>query len=277
MSWNRNDSNSRRGAAAARKPRIPLVLLVPLVLLALAVGVWFAVRGHAGRVTQPATTPHSGGRIAEAKPATGTNSPTPPATVKMPKSAVPKRMEEGVEVVSSTITTNSSGAVIEELVLADGKRMMKVHPPKPIFENACDQVIAMMLSTKPGQSMPPLPMLDKSLEQDFMNSLASPIVISEDDSDEVRNIKAQVKEVKAYLVDEIKSGGSLLEAIREHQAEMERTADSHLMAIQEMQKLRAECGEDAAQEFIEKVNESFRARGIPEIEFNRNHESGRSN
>ena len=292
MSWNRNDSSNQRGAAAARKPRVPPVLLVPLVLLVLAVGVWLAVRGHAGRVTRPdregrapsrpiaEATPaaaQSGGQIAEAKPATGTNSPTPPATVKMPKSAVPKRMEEGVEVVSSTITTNSSGAVIEELVLADGKRMMKVQPPKPIFENACDQVIAMALSAKPGQSMPPLPNLDKSLEQDFINSLGSPIVISEDDPEEVKILKAQVKEAKAYLVDEIKSGGSLLEAIRNHQAEMERTADSHLMAIQEMQTLRSEYGEDAAREFIERVNESFRARGVPEIEFGRNQESGRRN
>ena len=192
--------------------------------------------------------------------------PQPVMAAESPTRTAPKRMEDGVEVVSSTTTTNASGAVIEKLVLADGKKMMKVHPPKPIFDNACDQVIAMMLSAKPGQSMPPLPMLDKSLEQDFLDSLTSPIVISEDDSDEVRDIKAKVKEAKAYLVEEIKRGGSLLEAIREHQTEMERIADSHLMAMQEMQKIRAECGDDAAQEFIERVNESFRARGIAEIE-----------
>ena len=181
-----------------------------------------------------------------------------------------KRYEEGVEVVTENIRTNSSGAIIEKLTLADGRKIGKIHPPKPIFENACDQVIALALSTKPGQSMPPLPNLDKSLEQDFIDSLGSPIVINEDDPDEVKLVKAQVKEAKAYLVEEIKRGGSLLEILREHQAAMERNADNHLMAIQEMEKLRAESGERAARDFIKAVNESFKVRGIPEIELKDN-------
>ena len=274
MSWNRQDSEKeeKKRKHSGGRFRVPLVLLVPAVLLLCGIAAWWAVRGggRSGRAIQPAAPRHAGGQIAEATPATGTNSPTTKAAATTPTNTVQKRMEEGVEVVSSTITTNTSGAVIEKLLLADGKKMMKVYPPKPVFANACDQVIAMAISAKPGQSMPPLPNLDKSLEQDFIDSLGSPIVINEDDSDDVKLIKAQVKEAKAYLVEEIKRGGSLLEILREHQAAMERNADNHLMAIQEMEKLRAESGEQAARDFIKAVNESFKVRGIPEIELKDN-------
>ena len=254
--------DSRTKSVRRHRVSMPLAMAAFVVLCSVSLCWFLAPSGNA---------PKADDVTARRKPSALPLQPPPPKSPPVmaaedPTSAAPKRMEGGVEVVSSTTTTNASGAIIEKLVLADGKKMMKVHPPKPIFDNACDQVIAMMLSVKPGQSMPPLPMLDKSLEQDFLDSIASPIVISEDDPDEVRNIKAQVKEAKAYLVEEIKRGGSLLEAIREHQAEMERIADSHLMAMQEMQKIRAECGEEAALEFIERVNESFRARGIAEIE-----------
>lgn len=175
--------------------------------------------------------------------------------------------ENDVAIISSTVTTNSYGAVIEKLVLQNGKKVTKVHPPKPIFNNVSDQVIAWAVSAKPGHSMPPLPNLDKSLEQDFIDSLVSPIIINENDSDEIKELKALVKETKAYIAHEIKNGGTLLEILDQHQKEIEKIADSHLMAVQEMQKIRAEMGDAAAKEFINEVNESFKIRGIPEIEF----------
>lgn len=177
-----------------------------------------------------------------------------------------KRYEGGVEVVSSNVTTNNSGAVIEKLVLANGKKMSKIHPPKPVFDNPCDQVIALAISTKPGQSMPPLPNLDSSLEKEFLASLEKPFKIEETDSEQVRELKARVLETKAYLAEEIKNGGSVLEALREHQRMMDDNADAHLIAVQQLQKVKAEYGQEAADEFLERVNETLRARGLAEIE-----------
>ena len=177
-----------------------------------------------------------------------------------------KRYEGGVEVLSSNVTTNKSGAVIEKLVLANGKKMSKIHPPKPIFDNPCDQVIALAISTKPGQSMPPLPNLDSSLEKEFLASLEKPFKIEETDSEQVRELKARVLETKAYLAEEIKNGGSVLEALREHQRMMDDNADAHLIAVQQLQKVKAEYGQEAADEFLERVNETLRARGLAEIE-----------
>lgn len=175
-----------------------------------------------------------------------------------------KMHEDGVAVVKYAASTNGSGAVTEKMTLADGRKISKVHPPKPVFDNPADQVIALAVSAKPGESMPPLPDLS-GIDEDFTKSLLAPIKINDDDLDEIKELKAKVIETKAYLVEEVKNGGSVLEALKAHQAEMERIADSRLMAVREMQRLQAEGEPEMAREFAERVNESFRARGISEI------------
>lgn len=193
-------------------------------------------------------------------------STTETVTAEQPQPTVDdnKRYENGVEVLSSTITTNANGITVERLVLANGKTKKKVRHPKPIFEFSSDDLIATAISVKPGESMPPLP-INRNIDNEFAQSLLSPIRISDDDSDEVKEIKAKVMETRAYLAEEIKRGNSVYQALMDHQAEVNRVADTRLMAIQELQKVRDEMGDEAAEEFKERINESFKARGIPEI------------
>ena len=180
------------------------------------------------------------------------------------KAVAPLGYEDGVEILSLTARTNTAGAVIEKLRLADGTIKMKVSPKPPLFENPCDQVIAMAISTKPGDAMPPLPDLT-GIEQDFANSLLSPIRINDDDSDEVKLIKEQVIEVRKELAQTVKNGGSVMEALLAHQDEMNRIYESRLTAIQMMQRIQAESGIEAAQEFADEVNRRFESENIPAI------------
>ncbi len=172
--------------------------------------------------------------------------------------------ENGIEILSLSTRTNSSGAVIEKLKLADGTSKTKIHPKPPLFKNPCDQVIAMAISTNPGDSMPPLPDL-AGIDQDFANSLLTPIVINEDDSDEVKNIKEMVKEVRKTLVEEVKNGRSVMDVLMEHQKEMNRLYERRLDAILMMQKVCSEDGVEAAQKFADIVNVEFEKDGIPAI------------
>ena len=189
--------------------------------------------------------------------------PTKPASAEKPKPP-PLGYENGIEILSLSARTNSAGAVIEKLKLADGTSKTKVHPKPPLFENPCDQVIAMAISTKPGDSMPPLPDL-AGIDQDFANSLLNPIVIKDDDSDEVKNIKEMVMEVRKTLVEEVKNGKSVMDVLMAHQTEMNRIYESRLEAILMMQKISAEDGVEAAQEFADAVNDKFEEDGIPAI------------
>ena len=185
-----------------------------------------------------------------------------------PNAANPKNVvhgyENGVAIVSMSVRTNNAGAVIEKLKLADGTSKTKVYPKPPLFENPCDQVIAMSITTKPGDSMPPLPDL-AGIDRDFANSLLSPIVITDDDNDEEKNIKEMVIEVRKMLAEEVKNGRSVMDVLLEHQNEMNKLYERRLDAILMMQKISAEEGIEAAQEFADAVNDEFEESGIPAI------------
>lgn len=177
----------------------------------------------------------------------------------------PARMERGVEVVNEIVYTNQSGGIVETLTLADGRKVEKVRYPKDIFSNPSDNIIALALSFKPGQHMPPLPNLS-TLDEDFAKSLLDPIRINDEDPDNVKEIKLAVKEAKAYIASEIRNGRSVQECLNEHRFQMESIADSHLMAIQEIRKLQAEgASDEEIATFRQRINEVFRERSVPEL------------
>ena len=189
--------------------------------------------------------------------------PERPAEEKM---APGVRLEHGVRVVSDNVRTNRSGAVIEKLKLADGRTLTKIHPKPGLFENASDALIATVLSVKPGQSMAPLPDM-RSIDRDFVNSLIEPIRILDTDSEEDKEMKLRVKEARAYIAAEIKNGKTVQECLLAHCAEMERIRDHQLMAVEQMQKMRDEgLSDEDIDEFRNRVNETFRDRGIPELQ-----------
>ena len=176
-----------------------------------------------------------------------------------------KRVVLGSEVVASSARTNQSGAVIEKLRLADGRTIEKVTPPKPIFDNPSDQMIAVALSANPGQTVAPFPDLG-SIDDDFAKSLATPIRIEEGDSEETKELKLKVKEARAYIAAEIGQGKTAKQCLYEYREEMERIADSHLMAITQMETMKKE-GASAAEisKFRTRINEFLREKGITEL------------
>ena len=233
------------------------------LVVAVGVAAYLLMRPEPEPVEQPTKETKRPASVAKPK-ATVPSKPTPKVEQKIEAKDPSKMYEDGVEVVKYIVSTNNSGAVTEKLTLADGRTIAKVHPPKPVFDNPADQVIALAVSAKPGESMPPLPNLN-GIDEDFAKSLLSPIKINDDDPDDVKELKAKVIETKAYLIDDIKNGGNVVDALLTHQKEMEKIADSRLMAIQEMQKLQAEGDAEMARDFAIQVNESFKARGIPAI------------
>ena len=246
---NGEDSVSHKGAA--------YVLSVAFVLLT-GGGLWWWFGDGRGEPTLPSekhvvTAPT---KKPSAKPVPAVQVATPP-----PANVTPKQAKA---IASTTVKTNANGTVVEKLVLADGTKKTRVIPPPPVFDNACDQVIALAISTKPGEAMPPLPDLN-GIDEDFARSLLSPIKISDDDPDDIKELKKNVIEVKKQLVEEVKNGKSVMTALLEHQAEMARLEESRLLAIREMQRLSAEDGLEMAQEFAKRVNEDFKEKGIPAI------------
>ena len=255
---------SRVGAAGDSK-RTTARWVAAVALIAVAAGGvwWWMAHGEkakpASEQRQVAKKPKAEKpqlRRTEPRPVTATNvvaTATNTPAVRPPK-----------EVMSSVVTTNANGTVIEKIVFADGTKKTKVMPPPPIFSNACDQVIALAISAKPGEAMPPLPDL-RGIDEDFAKSFLTPIKINEDDPENVKELKRNVIETKKQLLEAVKSGKTVMQALQEHQAEMGRIESSRLIAIREMQRINAEDGLEMAQEFAKRVNEDFEGKGIPAI------------
>lgn len=265
MAWNGSGggddtSNSPPIGRGGRGAFVGLGAVAALILLGW--GIWWGLRSEPAAEV-PGKRTERPAPLRERTPA-----PTASAQSADAESAAPEpksvRLWNGIAVVSSSVHTNRNGTTVERLVLADGRRAESVRPAPPVFANASDQLIATVLAVRPGQSMPPLPDLS-GIGRDFRESVANPVPILDSDSPEVRELKAQVAEVRAYLAEEVRRGASVMEALTAHREEMERMADHRLMAIREIERIAAEDGEEAARQFAGRVNGSLRERGIPEV------------
>lgn len=171
----------------------------------------------------------------------------------------------GLPVVSRSAVTNANGTVVEKIRTADGKSHRVTTPPKCVFDNASDQLIAMAIhGANGGVGMPPLPM-GNSVEEDFKRSLASPIEIRDDDSDEVQLIKLDVMAVRDVLKERIAQGVTVRQALEEHQDEVNHIASYNTEALTMLREIREKEGPEAAKEFLKTVNKNLKEMGIKEI------------
>lgn len=265
-------------------PTMPLtvkaaILAVVVLLVAGGVWWWYAARSTDAQKRVPPTQ--------ERVPPAQSDKPAKPAK---PKAVKPTRpsvedsgtavaqngkgttatqkvvdMFNGVQVVSRNSATNADGTVVERIRTVDGKSHRVTTPPKRVFDNASDQLIAMAIhGANSGVGMPPLPMTD-SVEQDFKRSLASPIEIRDDDSDEVKLIKMEVMTVRDVLKERIAQGMTVRQALEEHQDEVNNMASYNKEALNMLREIREKDGPEAANEFLKTVNKKLKEMGVKEI------------
>ena len=175
-----------------------------------------------------------------------------------------KRLYRGVEVVSSSCSTNLDGAVVERLNLADGSFVKAVRLPEPAFRRPTDQIIAMAVSAEPGAAVPPLP-IGPDAERGFLDSLSEPILDLDSDTPKVRRLKAMVREARAQIAEAMRGGSSFREAMEAHVRESARIADARAEAVRMAQEVRREGGEAEARAFTERANAVLEADGVPPI------------
>lgn len=165
-------------------------------------------------------------------------------------------------------STNDSGVVTERYRMPNGQCWRRQIDPPPIFDNPSDNAIAMALGDRSGAPIPPYPGLyDANLDEEFVKSLLKPIAINEDDKPWLVAMKTAVKETREEIARRIKAGDtrSVGEMLREHVQENNRIADMQGNAILGYQKILRTDGEEAAAEYLEKVNEALERFGVAPI------------
>ena len=282
MNWNQPKKGGNAAKSAVRqgglcgKRRLAAFAVAAMLCVAAIVAVYMAWRGGGGAHDgegAPLLRPHArlaslGGYIATRQP--------PPAVVHDGGGAVAtrhgppvatnaaKRLYRGVEVVSSSCSTNLDGAVVERLRLADGSFVKAVRLPEPAFRRPTDQIIAMAVSAEPGTAVPPLP-IGPDAERGFLDSLSEPIPDLDSDTPKMRRLKARVREARAQIAEAMRGGSSFREAMEAHVRESARMADARAEAARMAQEVRREGGEAEAKAFAERANAMLEADGVPPI------------
>ena len=161
--------------------------------------------------------------------------------------------------------TNRNGYVTEEWELENGKHLENFISPPPVFDNAADQILALIASVKPGADMPPLPAMGAEMDAAFANAVATPIKINESDSEEVKELKQRVMETRRQMAELIGEGKSFSQIVAEHQDLVQFSSTERTKAIREIQSYIAEGDEESARLYRDKINAAFESMGIDQI------------
>lgn len=198
--------------------------------------------------------------------------PIPPPVTSVSKEVVPTNTptvvveEPKVEQVLIEARTNSnSGVIIERYRTPDGKTHRKVINPPPIFTNPSDQIIALAMSARAGQRIPPLPpMRPDQLNQAFVNSLSTPIEIKDDDKPEVAALKLAVSQTRSEIAELIKAGDgrTVAEILQEHVETTNRNADMRAEAASQLKRILESRDPELAEEYLSRANKLLQEYGI---------------
>ena len=196
-----------------------------------------------------------------------TNSTRKTATTSKPKSivedSIPPR-EKIVEMIS--VITNADGSVLERFRTADGKIRSRQSAPKPVFDNASDQLIAMAASgAASGYAMPPMPVMNNA-DEEFIKSLEKEIVIKDDDTVEVKALKQNVIAIREEIRQLMSEGHSFAEVIKNHRDIVNHGVEMRREAFRIIKDFIDNGDHEAANECLEKVNEVLAGMGIQGVE-----------
>lgn len=278
MSWNRPSADTGKAQEKGGHKNVHLrgVIAGMVVVLGAAVAWWMVTDDKGRECTTTRTRNTRPSRIQETKHQVSTNA-VRPVTVASKVETKPEWREEYMESTAmrlkfSTLIqarTNEWGMVTERFRLPNGKTWRRVSDPPPLFENRCDQAIAMVLGDETGSYIPTMPGLDNcDLDEEFKRGLVSPIKINDNDSAEVAVLKTVVKEARAEIAKMIKAGDtrSIGEILQEHIDLNNRRTEMWAEVVKQLEKVRKDEGEDFAREYLDKANESLISYGVPPIE-----------
>lgn len=207
-------------------------LIAGLLVVLAGVGVWYFVAGNGGDKADRAKTSESGAK----KPSKALKEVTPAKAktnaVKVVEVASAEEQDPSKRILKETYTirTNGIGKIIERFRTADGKSHMVVGHVQPTFVEPSDQLLAMAMSGRTDGTGAPPPIPGGVSDAQFRESLKTPIVINDDDSDAVKAMKQNVIDARAAMLERLNNGESVDSVL----------ADHHKLAM-ENDKIRRDC------------------------------------
>ncbi len=251
-------TTSRRPRKRTKIPLLPLLAVAALVVIALVV-----YRFQSGDTAHPQ---------APTVPA----APQSPVSVKTSESSAskpsrPKASNTKTEVAESPVETDDvtqftaaepSSAATSNVVSSLANRKNE----KPYYGDEVEQILGMLASATDASGSPPLPKMDGiDLKKSLLIAITNDIVIYEDDDPKTVAQKERVADMKNQLMEIVKNGGNVEEAIREYQGWVNENNQIRREVIVEYRRLQREASQEEANAYLLAANKELEAEGIETI------------
>lgn len=264
MAW--NHSSETEGTREGRRGRPSLRGLVAGLIVVVFGGAaaWLLLpSGGAEDVAKRSSSLHPA-RIREVKPAAAPKAEVVEKTPKVPEKKKPwweTDNTNGFTEVQQRVWRFHHGPPPAYVARRDRRKRADF----AIFEHRSENLIASYLAMEPGQGIIGSPNLN-GIEEDFLESLKTPIIPTSDDSPEIAAWKRTMNETKIDIKARLDAGEKLADILAETHREAQRLAQLKQMITQE---LRAQIDENSSKEdvedYITAANRLLEEKGIAPI------------
>ena len=270
MAWNRpiEEKVKAPGEGEQRNVHVKGLVAGVIVVLGAAVAAWWI--WPSGESAGETPSPQTRELIKEVKPAV---------------KAVAKPAEtNAVKAVDPNARPTKVGEIVNGYVMLLGGRLRKVKgvtKPSAIrktlaqqtFKHHSDVSLANLLTAEPGGLMVgDSSMYYKNFDKEFAKSLKDPIIIEKDDSEEVRELKKGVIELRAEMQERIKAGEDPVKVMRQARDEL-MEASIYRRDLEKQVDTIMRDGKNLTEKDLEDLvngaNEMLKGRGAKPIRFDK--------
>ena len=147
-------------------------------------------------------------------------------------------------------------------------RHFKAQGSHSYFRHPSERQIAGVVFTEPGTYFVMKPEFGDAFDRDFLNALMDKIDVNDDDSDEVRQAKEAMRDVKKEIADACKTSGKKpSEVLNEHATAMYELGLYQRNLEEELNKIHAnpDLSDNDVEDFCKAANALLESKGLPQM------------
>ena len=136
-----------------------------------------------------------------------------------------------------------------------------------IFDSFTDNEFATLLTLKPGEMLIGGGVFPKDYEARFLKSLETPIIVSKDDPDDIKDVKRAVIQTRLEMKAALDRGEDIRQYVKAAYEEAQKLASYKDVIAEELRNLRSQpdLTDDDIDVFVEAANKMLESKGIAPI------------
>lgn len=252
MGWNGSDGKKKTTLQSTKSKKHSIVIWTVVLLTVIFGFIFFTSKPEENNVT-----------VLEKKSKVvkeHAKSPQKKNSKVSPKLVTEKR-EEALKEISTNRVAKHSGKFIDI-----SKAIIIPHKEKPkVFKHSAEESIASLLEATPGNVV--IGNIDYhkkgKFEKSLRESMTDPTVISDNDSEYVKDLKLAVSDVKKELLTRMKAGENPADIMTQSRAELQKLGFYRMELEKELKQIRKDpnIDKDSYNLFVEAANQMLKNKG----------------